>query len=174
MTTSFKQLNVLVVHNSDSMRASITEMLHAFGFKWVTGATDSETAVERLALNHIDLIVADYDEDGLDGLQLTKMVRAAEGNLDPNLPIILVSLSPDNDLMEQAVNAGANAVLGIPIVAKDFYSVFCALLRDEQSQVRSTHYSGPNRRSDGNRSTHQKERRRDAILESFGMRVREA
>ena len=167
MTTSFKQLNVLVIHSNDSLRAAITEMIHAFGFKWVTGATDSETAIEMFRLNRIDLVIAHYDEDASDGLHLTQMVRSAEVNVDPNLPIILVSLGADDDDMERAMNAGANAVLGMPIVTKDFYSMICALLRDEESQVRSTQYAGPDRRHNENRSTHQRERRRSG---SFGKR----
>lgn len=161
MMSSFEQLNVLVAHSNSPMRAAITEMLHGFGFKWILGASDIKTSLEMLALNHIDLLITHYDKNKLDGLYLTEQIRAGKIKPVPNLPIVLVGSEDDDALMQKADKSGVNIAIATPIISKDFYSAICALLREERSQVKSSRYSGPDRRLVENRPTHQQERRDD-------------
>ncbi len=167
MTPSFDQLNVLVVHNNEPMRAIISDMLEAFGFDNVTEVARTSTAFEILARHQVDLIVAQYEEDAPAGLQLTTMVRTAEDNLDPNLPIIFITLSTDDDVVQKAFRCGANAAIASPINAKELFSTICALLEQEKSQVKSSHYVGPDRRKATNRETHRQNRRYDQDRVSF-------
>lgn len=168
MTISFHQRRVLVVHNSAYMRAVIADMVHAFGFKDVVEVAHSASAFEKLGRDKIDLVIAQHEEDAPVSVQLTAMVRKSKDNLDYSLPIILISLSSDRDVLNQAYNCGADAVLAVPIVAKAFYSTICALFKHEPSQVQSSHYAGPNRRNSDNRPTHQNERRLSEILALYG------
>ncbi len=108
MSPSFDQLSVLVAHKHEPMRAIISDMLEAFGFDNVTEVARTSTAFEILARNQVDLIIAQYEEDAPVGLQLTTMVRAAEDNLDPNLPIIFITLSADDDAVQKAYRCGPN------------------------------------------------------------------
>ncbi len=165
MISSFEKYNVLIAHSNAQMCASITEMLHAFGFKWVLSASDIKTTLEMLTLNRIDLLITHYDEDKLDGHNLVKKIRAGEDKLDPNLRIVLVSLEGDNALMEKAVKCGANVAIAIPVVTKDFYSMICTLFRNEGPKLISSRYAGPDRRHVDNRPTHRKERRGNENME---------
>lgn len=165
MILSFEKYNVLIAHSNAQMCASITEMLHAIGFKWVLSASDIKTTLEMLTLNRIDLLITHYDEDKLDGLYLVEKIRAGEDRLDPNLRIVLVNLEGDNALMKKAMKDGANVAIAIPFVTKDFYSMICTLFRNDRPQVKSNRYAGPDRRDVDNRPTHQKERRDNEILE---------
>ncbi|TDI64013.1 MAG: response regulator [Alphaproteobacteria bacterium] len=159
MAPSFDQLNVLVVHNNEPMRAIISDMLEAFGFDNVTEVARTSTAFEILARHQVDLIVAQYENDAPVGLQLTTMVRTAEDNLDPDLPIIFITLSAEDDAVQKAFRCGANAAIASPINAKELFSTIYALFEREKPQVKSSHYVGPDRRKAINRETHHQDRR---------------
>ena len=60
---------------------------------------------------------------------------------------------------------GANVTIAIPIVTKDFYSMICTLFRNKRPQVKSSRYSGPDRRHVDNQPTHREERRGNEIVE---------
>lgn len=63
MSASFEQLNVLVVHNSQYMRAVIADMVHALGFKEVIEASRTSVVLDVLALKQINLIIAHHEAD---------------------------------------------------------------------------------------------------------------
>jgi len=167
MAPSFDQLNVLVVHNNEPMRAIISDMLEAFGFDNVTEVARTSTAFEILVRHRVDLIVAQYEDVAPVGLQLTTMVRTAEDNPDPNLPIIFITLSTEDDAVQKAFRCGANAAIASPINAKELFSTICALFEREKPQVKSSHYVGPDRRNRDNRPFHQREKRHEDVTASI-------
>ena len=167
MTKPLEELSVLIVHNSRYMRIIVSDTLKVFGFKSVIEAPNNAAAVDTLKLNKIDLLVAQYEETLPPERQLPAMVHKAESTLKSQPKIVLISLSAEKDLIEQAHGLGADVVLAVPIVAKALFASISALFNTEQSQVRSTHYAGPDRRNRENRSTHQREKRQAAIKESL-------
>lgn len=167
MTPSFDQLSVLVAHKHEPMRAIISDMLEAFGFENVTEVARTSTAFEILARNQVDLIIAQYEENAPVGLQLTTMVRTAEGNLNPNLPIIFITLSADDDAVQKAYRCGANAAIASPVNAKELFSTICALFERQKPEVKSSHYAGPDRRKQSNQEKHQHDRRYDQNMASI-------
>ena len=167
MTTSFDQLKVLVVHNSNYMRKLIVDMLDLFGFNDVV-MIPSTDAYKILRFNKVDLIISQYEDDIPVGLKLVKTLRTAQDNLNTNAPIMLITLSAEEEgIIQRALDCGANAVIASPFNYDEFYSALNAVLYGGQSPVKSAYYAGPDRRNRENRPIGQRERRSTEIAAPF-------
>jgi two-component system, chemotaxis family, sensor kinase CheA len=104
-----KERRVLVVDDSMSTRTLEKNILETAGYK-VSLATDGREALNVLnANNNFDVIVSDVLMPGMDGLQLTQMVKK-----DPNLkkiPIVLVTSLDSRADKERGLEVGADAYL---------------------------------------------------------------
>src|SRR5215467_9929081 len=64
-------------------------MFEDLGFKVLT-ASSGEAGVDLASLNHVDVVVTDYQMPGMDGLEVATSVKA----LNPDTPVLLFSGSP--------------------------------------------------------------------------------
>ena len=99
---------VMVVDDSLTSRALERSILEAAGYEVVV-MVDGRQAWEALRQEPVDLVVADVQMPEMDGLELTRRIRAESAS--QHLPVILVtSLGSDADLAAGA-NAGADAYI---------------------------------------------------------------
>ncbi|WP_136512992.1 hybrid sensor histidine kinase/response regulator [Geomonas edaphica] len=99
---------VLVVDDSITTRTMEQSILAGQGYHVVT-AVSGEDAMEKSAADRFDLIISDVEMPGMNGFELTRLLRASETYQDT--PIIIVSsLSRDED-KRQAIQAGAQAYI---------------------------------------------------------------
>jgi two-component system chemotaxis sensor kinase CheA len=99
---------VLVVDDSITTRTMEQSILATQGYQ-VQTAVSGEDALEKSAAQRFDLIISDVEMPGINGFQLTRLLRATEEYRDT--PIIVVSsLSRDED-KRQAMQAGAQAYI---------------------------------------------------------------
>jgi CheY-like chemotaxis protein len=105
---------ILVVDDNDGVRQLLRRLVETWGYA-CDEASSGVTALARLATRDFALILTDYDMPDGDGLMLIRAVmrRARDGRGRPT-PIILVSGSATDDLCDQAVAAGADAVFYKP------------------------------------------------------------
>ena len=74
--------------------------------------TNPSTAIDYLQNNLFDLVIVDYKMPEIDGIELTKAVKA----LDPDAPVIMVTASDAEDTIQiQALRAGVNDFIKKPI-----------------------------------------------------------
>ena len=103
-----RRLKVLVVDDSITTRTMEQSILVSQGYHVVT-AVSGEDALEKSAEEGFDLVISDVEMPGINGFELTRMLRASEQYRDT--PIIIVSsLSRDED-KRQALQAGAQAYI---------------------------------------------------------------
>jgi DNA-binding NtrC family response regulator len=93
---------VLVVDDDERIRTMVASYLEEEGYETVA-AGDGDTALEYLATSKFDLVLSDVRMPGLDGISLVRMVQ----DLDPDLPVILVTGESVFDTAVQAVQHGA-------------------------------------------------------------------
>ena len=74
-------------------------------------------ALEELAENKVDLLIADIDMPEMDGVTLVKTVRADERF--SQLPVIVLTASGEDDDYQTAREAGANDVLTKPASSQE-------------------------------------------------------
>ena len=110
-------LHLLLVDDSEIVRRVICGLLGGHGHT-IDEAPDGLTALERLATTRFDAVVLDVQLPGLDGIELTRRLRAgSEGVLDPLVPVLGVTAMADATTRKACLDAGMNEVLTKPVQA---------------------------------------------------------
>jgi DNA-binding response OmpR family regulator len=80
----------------------------------VTRCSDAKLAGEELCgRTHYDAVLVSYRFDGMDGVELIKLIRALDHRKD--VPIVMVTGTLGLDIVTTALTAGADEVLYKPI-----------------------------------------------------------
>ena len=106
-----QNIKVLVVDDSSSARAILCGFLQRYGFT-VLQTADGSHALQILEQQEVSLVISDYQMPGMDGIQLTKKVRAIRGR--DEVALIGLSSMGDSDLAVRFIKAGANDFLVKP------------------------------------------------------------
>ena len=99
---------VLIVDDTDHVRAMLVDMLELDGFEVVGEAASGQEAVERALDSSPDVIVMDYKMPGMDGLVAARRIRETR----PSQAIILYTAYLDAELEKQARDAGVALCIG--------------------------------------------------------------
>jgi two-component system C4-dicarboxylate transport response regulator DctD len=94
--------SVLIVDDDPSNRDLLTQQLEGLGDALRT-ADDGKAAIEKLQMNSTGVVVTDLKMPRMDGLELLRQAR----DIDPDLPIIIVTGHGDIAMAVQAMRAGA-------------------------------------------------------------------
>jgi two-component system chemotaxis response regulator CheY len=103
---------VLVVDDSPTIRKLIGYVLKRKDYV-IEEAEDGMDAMEKLSNSEIDLVIVDLNMPNMDGISFVKNLRGSYYNLD--LPVIMLTTTSDNELIEAAYGAGINMCLHKPI-----------------------------------------------------------
>jgi two-component system chemotaxis sensor kinase CheA len=106
--TSIKT-KVMVVEDSITIRNILKNYLSSGGFDVIT-AVDGEDAYNQLKRDNVDIVVSDIEMPRMNGFLLTKSIRSGI-EVDPNIPIILVSALEKDDDIKRGLECGANAYI---------------------------------------------------------------
>ena len=102
---------ILIVDDSPTMRSLHSYYLRAAGFEAIE-ADNGFTALEALGHNKCDLALIDVNMPGMDGLTLTRQLRA--DHRTAKLPVILCTTLVKEADRKAGVEAGANAYITKP------------------------------------------------------------
>lgn len=109
------KMRFLVVDDFSTMRRIVRNLLKELGFSNADEAEDGRVALHKLANEHFDFVVTDWNMPNLDGLELLKAIRA-----DPRLkklPVLMVTAEAKRDNIVLAAQAGANGYIVKPFTA---------------------------------------------------------
>lgn len=101
--------SILIVEDRLVMLKIIRRLLAQIGYSDVDEATNGLGALEKLRVKRYDLILSDWNMDGMSGYELLKAVRADPKNAA--IPFILVTAEAKPESMLAAKAAGANGYL---------------------------------------------------------------
>jgi signal transduction histidine kinase len=90
--------SVLVVDDDTRVRGFMVDCLRDAGYR-VTETADGASALEFLADNTVELLVADFAMPGMNGAELARAAR----KLHPEIAVLIVSGYSDSDAIEAAV-----------------------------------------------------------------------
>ncbi|MFB2551752.1 response regulator [Ensifer soli] len=111
--------HVLIVDDSPTARAILTTQLKRYNFRTST-ADCGAAALDVLRKNpDIGLVITDYNMPDIDGFELTRRIRAAQGA--HQIRIIGVSSSSNRLLSARFLKAGGNDFVVRPFVNEEFY-----------------------------------------------------
>ncbi len=101
-----KNIVILVVDDSGTMRIMMKQMLKNFGFDNLIFAFDGEEGIRELTANKVDLIISDWNMPNLDGLGLLKWVRSNQEF--KNIPFIMATAQGDKTQEQICTKEGAS------------------------------------------------------------------
>lgn len=106
---------VLVVEDEGDTRQVICELLSSLGHE-PAEARDGMEALERFQEDAYDIVVTDMAMPRMDGIELTRRLKA----MDPGLPVLMVTGQGSLDLMVRAVNRGISDYVRKPFRLRTF------------------------------------------------------
>ncbi|HEY2407295.1 MAG TPA: protein kinase [Polyangiaceae bacterium] len=101
---------VLVVDDRADLRRAFVRVLSKVGHV-LTEAPDARTAIELVQNSTFDLVVSDVGMPDMNGIELLRAFR----EIDPDLPVLLISGAPDLETAMKAIEYGAVEYLTKPI-----------------------------------------------------------
>lgn len=113
---SAQNMIVLLVDDQQSMRELARFALEQIGIRKVTEAKNGNQALERMQAQKFDLVISDWNMDGMDGLDLLKVIRADP--LQKKTPFIMATGEQSKEQVKQAIDAGVNNYVVKPYSAK--------------------------------------------------------
>lgn len=123
--------HILVAESADQQRAEIGEAVDAAGYT-PEFVTTGDEAVDYVRRSPPDLLIADAELTGMDGIALTRQMRQQH----PTVPVLLVIDVVNKEVVAAALRAGAAAYLPRQIVRRELPAVVKELLNVAASQRR--------------------------------------
>ena len=103
---------ILVVDDSSTMRKLLGHILVPAGYQ-VLEAEDGVRALEQLAQQDVQLVIADLNMPQMNGLELVQALRKEPKFID--LPVIMLTTQSDEETRKRCLTAGANLFLVKPV-----------------------------------------------------------
>ena len=104
-------MKILIVDDDKTTRKLLSLYLKGKGYEIVT-AENGLDAMEKLGMDTINLIVSDMNMPYMDGIELTKTLKADAAW--SHIPIIMVTTEADEDEKTKALEAGVDDYLVKP------------------------------------------------------------
>jgi len=142
----FDKLKIMVVDDNQHMRKLVVTILQAFGVFQTSEAADGDRAWAMLREAQPDVLFLDWQMDGMNGLELAKLIRTSSQSPNPLVPIIMLTGHTQIDHVRQARDAGVNEFLAKPVTVRAIMSRLVAVIEHPRAFVRTQAYFGPCRR----------------------------
>ena len=155
----FDRLKILVVDDNQHMRKLVVTILQAFGTIHISEAANGEAAWAILREANPDVVILDWQMNGMNGLEFARQVRTSPQSPNPFLPIIMLTGHTHVDHVRMARDAGVNEFLAKPVSVKAVFTRLVSVIEHPRPFVRTKAYFGPCRRRRGNDEYRGPERR---------------
>jgi DNA-binding response OmpR family regulator len=122
---------IVVSHHDGATMKAICDHLAADGYEALRAST-AEEALRFCRYNQPDLMILDEELPDLDGIEVLRAIRQADGivaRYDPNLPIVVVTDRDDDDGRNRAFDEGADDFLARRVFRSEFKARIAAVLR---------------------------------------------
>lgn len=119
---------ILVVDDNPANLRLASEMMECEGYL-VDRAMNAESALEAIASNRPDMVLMDLALPGMDGLELTRQLRAGESTR--RIPVVALTAFAMKRDEDRAREAGCDAYIVKPIDTRKLPTLLAGLLRDQ-------------------------------------------
>jgi two-component system, chemotaxis family, chemotaxis protein CheY len=115
---------VLIVDDSSLARRTVRQIIEQLGHA-VDEAADGSQALERYFINRPDLVILDMVMSGMYGLEVLAKLR----EMNPEARVIVATADIQKSTHDQAVTAGAFAVINKPVNRDELSKIISAALQ---------------------------------------------
>ncbi len=144
MPYQFKNISVLIVDSQPAIVELIKGVLKAFGVQDILTCTDGKSGLQTFKGRRPDLMIVDWDLDGISGIEFTKLIRHDPEY--PYTPIIFTTALSSGKRVAEARDAGITEFLRKPFTAESLYKRIEAIIEKPRPFVHSDGFTGPDRR----------------------------
>ena len=115
--------NVLIVDDSNSMRAVIKKIVTISGFQMdkCLEAGNGREAMEVLSTNWIDIIISDINMPEVNGMELLEQLQKNETLKE--IPVIMITTEGSVERMQEAFKLGAKGFIKKPFLPEEIKKV---------------------------------------------------
>ena len=115
--------NVLIVDDSNSMRAVIKKIVTISGFQMdkCLEANNGREAMEVLSTNWIDIIISDINMPEVNGLELLDQLQ--KNDTLKEIPVIMITTEGSAERMQEAFKRGAKGFVKKPFLPDEIKKV---------------------------------------------------
>ncbi|MBN1884574.1 MAG: PglZ domain-containing protein [Candidatus Krumholzibacteriota bacterium] len=124
-----KKTRIIWVDDEIDLLRSHVMFLEGKGYE-VRGVSSGAEAIELLSCERFDLLLLDETMPGRSGLETLQDIK----EIDPNLPVVMITKNEAEDLMEQAIGMKIDDYLLKPINPLQIYSAAKRLLESHRIQ----------------------------------------
>lgn len=115
--------NVLIVDDSNSMRAVIKKIISISGFKMdeCIEAENGKKALEALAEHWVDVIISDINMPEMNGFELLERLQGDD--LLRNIPVIVISTESSEQHVQNAFDLGVKGFIKKPFLPEEIRKI---------------------------------------------------
>ncbi len=110
---------VLIADDSEFMRMKLEQIVDSLGYEPLPAA-DGAAAIEAFKKNNPPIVMLDVEMPELSGVEVCRQIR----ELNAETHIIMVSSERHADIVEEAIEAGANDYVSKPFTADRLKAAF--------------------------------------------------
>ena len=118
--------HILIVDDDSSVRDAMEEFLRMSKFR-ISSASSGETALEILKKNNVDLVITDILMPGMDGLELTDIIKR-----DHDSDVIVITGYSEDYSYEEAISKGASDFIFKPVRFEELLLRIKRVLRERR------------------------------------------
>ncbi|WP_422369375.1 response regulator [Pelagibius sp.] len=153
---NWDNITIMVVDDNSFMRNLIVTTLRALGISDIVTQSSAKGAIEALresrknpvkaGIGTIDIILSDFVMSEVDGSLFLRWIRTGKQAPDRFVPFLMVSGAADQDVVEQARDAGVTDFVAKPFSAKSIADRVLEVIKNPRQFVLAPGYFGPDRR----------------------------
>lgn len=119
--------SVMIVDDIDFVRRTIAEILGSHHYQVIAEASNGEEAVELYAKLKPDVVIMDVVMPKKSGIEATRQIMKVE----PHAKVVIISAMEQENIIMDAINAGARDYLVKPFTSKDLLRAIEGVLNTE-------------------------------------------
>lgn len=146
-------VNITLIDSSIGTRDSVRHILQNNGFRSISTGTTFDDLERSCQPPIADLIITTLHLDDGNVCELIKKLRHSEIGNNPFVPVIALVTDPIPELVRDAVDAGVDHLVTVPVSTKQFLDRIDQLINRRKQFVVTSDYIGPDRRKDQSRET---------------------
>ncbi len=143
-----KDARILLAEDNLVNQKVALKMLSNFGYTAKVAKSGKEV-VDLLRREHFDLVLMDVQMPEMDGLEATRMIRAGNGVLDPDVPIVAMTANAMKGDKERCLEAGMNDYISKPVKPKKLQEKVEKWIKSAGADADSPPHDGTDDRADG-------------------------
>ena len=120
-----EKLNILIVDDDHRMAKTLADILKVKGFE-AEVAHDGLEALKKIKEHHFDSVLTDIKMPQMNGVDFYKAIK----NIQPELPVLLMTAYTSDALVREGLEVGAIAVLNKPLDINLLLSFFSSLKKE--------------------------------------------